>query len=112
MASPASSRASDSVGAAVKALLGVTSVNSPAASEVIDRLSVDERVAVMGGLVASLREGDWASKLPGIQGAILLGEKSEGGKRQLQALVDDIPQDTMNSGVRFALRGKGYLGGK
>lgn len=112
MASPASSRATDNVAAAVQALLGVTSVNSPAAIEVIDRLNVDERVAAMGQLVASLREGDWTTKLPGIQGAILLGEKSEGGKRQLQALVDDMPQDTMNSGVKFALRGKGYLGGK
>ena len=112
MASPASLRTSDSVGVAVKALLGVTSLNSPAATEVIDRLNVDERVAAMAGIVASLREGDWTGKLPGIQGAILLGEKSEGGKRQLQALVDDISQDTMNSGVKFALRGKGYLGGK
>jgi hypothetical protein len=50
--------------------------------------------------------------LPGIQRAILLGEKSEGGKRQLQALIDDIPQDTINSGVKFAVRGKGYLGRK
>lgn len=97
---------------AVNALLGVTSVNSPAAVEVIDRLNVDERVAAMAGIVASLREGDWTGKLPGIQGAILLGEKSEGGKRQLQALVNEIPQDTMNSGVKYALRGKGYLGGK
>lgn len=112
MASPASSRTSDSVSAAVKALLGVTSVNSPAAIQVIERLNVDERIAAMAGMVASLREGDWTSKLPGVQGAILLGEKSEGGKRQLQALVDDIPQDTMNSGVKFALRGKGYLGDK
>jgi predicted KAP-like P-loop ATPase len=112
MASPASSRTSDSVGAAVKALLSVTSVNSPAATEVIDRLSVDERVAAMAAMVASLREGDWTGKLPGIQGAILLGEKSEGGKRQLQALVREIPQDTMNTGVKFALRGKGYFGGK
>lgn len=112
MASPASSRANDSVGAAVKALLGVTSVNSPAATDVIDRLNVDERIAAMAGMVASLREGDWTGKLSGIQGAILLGEKSEGGKRQLQALIDDIPQDTINSGVKFALRGKGYLGGK
>lgn len=112
MASPASSRASDNVGAAVRALLGVTSVNSPAGAEVIERLTVDERVAAMAGMVASLREGDWTGKLPGIQGAILLGEKSEGGKRQLQALIDDIPQETINSGVKFALRGKGYLGEK
>lgn len=112
MATPARSRASDNVAAAVQALLGVTSLNSPAAIEVIDRLSVDERTAAMGRLVASLREGDWATKLPGIQGAMLLGEKSEGGKRQLQALVDDVPQNSMNSGVKFALRSKGYLGGK
>jgi hypothetical protein len=112
MASPASSRATDDVAAAVQALLSVTSVNSPAAIEVIDRLTVDERVTVMGHLVANLREGDWSTKLPGIHGAILLGEKSEGGKRQLQALVSDVPEETMNSGVRFALRGKGYLGGK
>lgn len=111
MASPASSRPSDTVGAAVKALLGVASVNSPAATDVIDRLNVDERVAAMAGMVASLREGDWTGKLPGIQGAIVLGEKSEGAKRQLKALVDEIPQDTMNSGVKFALRGKGYLEG-
>ena len=96
----------------MKALFSVTSVNSPAATEVIDRLSVDERVAAMAAMVASLREGDWTSKLPGIQGAILLGEKSEGGKRQLQALVHEIPQDTMNTGVKFALRSKGYFGGK
>jgi predicted KAP-like P-loop ATPase len=112
MASPTSSRSSDNVGTAVKALLGVTSMNSPAAAEVIDRLTVDERVAAMAGIVATLREADWTSRLPGIQGAILLGEKSEGGKRRLQALVDDIPQDTMNSGVKYALRNKGYLGGK
>lgn len=112
MASPASSRATDDVAAAVQALLGVTSLNSPAAVEVIDRLTVDERVTVMGHLVAGLREGDWSTKLPGIQGAILLGEKSEGGRRQLQALVSDVPEEMMNSGVRFALRGKGYLGGK
>lgn len=112
MASPASSRATDNVAAAVQALLGVTSVNSPAAVEVIDRLGVDERVATMGALVASMREGDWTTRLPGIQGAIMLGEKSEGGKRQLQALVNDVPQETMNAGVKFSLRGKGYLGGK
>lgn len=112
MASPASSRTNDNVGAAVRALLGVTSVNSPVAAEVIDRLSADERVATMAGLVASLREGDWTDKLHGIQGAIMLGEKSEGGKRQLKALIDAIPQETMNSGVRFALRSKGYFEGK
>lgn len=112
MASPASSRASDSVGAAVKALLGVTSVNSPAAAKVIDPLNVEERVAVMAGMVASLREGDWTGKLPGIHGAILLGEKSEGAKRLLQALVNDISEDTMNSGIKFSLRGKGYLRAK
>lgn len=112
MASPASSRASDGVGAAVKALLGVTSVNSPAAAKVIDPLNVEERVAVMAGMIASLREGDWTGKLPGIHGAILLGEKSEGAKRLLQALVNDVSEDTMNSGVKFSLRGKGYLRGK
>jgi hypothetical protein len=58
MASPASSRANDSVGAAVKALLGLTSINSPAATNVIDCLNIDERDAAMAGMVASLREAD------------------------------------------------------
>lgn len=113
MASPATRRPGDAVAAAIEALLGVASVNSLAAVEVIDGLTVDERVTVMGGLVAKLREGDWtASRLPGVQGAIMLGEKSEGGKRQLQALVTEVPEATMNSGIKFALRKKGYLGAK
>ncbi|WP_071675982.1 KAP family P-loop NTPase fold protein [Nioella nitratireducens] len=112
MRPPTNLTTSDNVGAAVKALLGVTSVNSPAAANVIENLNDDERVAAMSGLVASMREGDWRTKLPGIQGAIMLGERSEGGKRQLKALVEGVPEQTMNAGVKFALRGKGYLKGK
>lgn len=112
MASPASSRTSDGVALATQALLGVTSLNSPAATAVIERLDTDERVAVMGSLVAALREGDWTTRLTGIHGAIMLGERSEGGRRLLQALVSDVPQDTMNAGVKFALRSKGYIEGK
>lgn len=112
MASPATSRSGDTVGGAVEALLKVASVNSPVATEVIDRLTGDERVAVMGELVAKLREADWSTRMPGIHGAIMLGEKSEAAKRQLQALVSGIPEETMNAGVKYSLRGKGYLGGK
>jgi hypothetical protein len=111
MASPASSRQGDKVADAIKALLAVNSAHSPAAKAVIDGLSADERLGAMAGVVASLREGDW-SKPGGIHGAIMLAEASDAAKRQLRALVEGVPQGEMNKGTLYALRSKGYIGGK
>ncbi len=102
----------DAVATAVEALLQVTSMNSPVAAELIAALTPDERGQVMAGLVGRLREGDWTQQLPGIHGALLLGESSEVARRQLQALIDDLPQETMHKGMLFALRKKNYLESK
>jgi predicted KAP-like P-loop ATPase len=102
---------SDTVGAAVEALMAVSSVNSPAALKVVEGLGAEDRVAVMERMVERLREADWTSKLPGVHGAMLLAEGSPDARRLLQALVSDLPAQTMHSGLKFALRGKHYFGG-
>jgi predicted KAP-like P-loop ATPase len=102
----------DAVAVAIEALSQVASLNSPAAAELIAKLTGEERGQVMAGLVARLREGDWSQKLPGIHGAILLAESSDVARRQLQALIDDVPKEGIHKGVLFALRGKNYLGSK
>lgn len=102
----------DAVATAIETLLQVTSMNSPVAAELIASLTPDERGQAMAGLVGRLREGDWSQQLPGIHGALLLGESSEVARRQLQALIDDLPQETMHKGMLFALRKKNYLESK
>jgi predicted KAP-like P-loop ATPase len=110
---PALKRApGDVVALAVEALSQVASINSPAAKEVIAALGAEERGQVMAGLVARLREADWSQQPQGIHGAILLGEASDIARRQLQALVSDLPQEGMHKGTLFALRNKNYLEGK
>jgi len=99
----------DAVATAIETLAQVVSLNSPVAAELIATLTAEERGQVMAGLVARLREGDWSQQLPGIHGAILLADSSEVARRQLQALVDDLPQEAIHKGVLFALRKKNYL---
>lgn len=99
----------DAVARAVEGLLGVASLNSPAATAIIEGLGGEERVAVMHGMVARLREGDWTTKLAGVHGALLLGEASNDARRVLQALVTDIASTDLHAGLRFALRQKKYL---
>lgn len=102
----------DAIAVAVDALSQVASLNSPVAARVIESLGAEERVQVMSGIVARLREADWAQQVPGVHGALLLGDSSEGARRQLQALIDDLPTETMHKGILFALRKKEYVGRK
>jgi predicted KAP-like P-loop ATPase len=102
-------RTSDRTAAAIDALMAVASPNSPTANQVCEGLTEEERSAVMAGLVSRMREADWSSKVAGLPGALILGDKSEAARRQLQALVSDLPTKNMNKGVQYALRRSRYL---
>lgn len=101
---------SDRIVGAIDALFAVTSPNSPAAKAIAAGLSDEESGAVMAGLVARMREADWSTKVTGIAGALILGDRSPSARRLLQALIDDIPKQTIHKGVQFALRHARYLG--
>jgi hypothetical protein len=101
----------DGVLRAVETLMAVTSTNSPAALGAIDALTDEERVAAMGVIVGKLREADWSNKFEGIHGAVILGGASAGAKRQLAALVETMPVQSMHGGTRFMLKRMGYIQG-
>lgn len=101
----------DGVLRAVDTLMAVASTNSPAASSAVEALSDEERVATMGIIIGKLREVDWSNKVEGIHGAVILGEASAGAKRQLAALVETMPVQSMHAGTKFLLKRMNYVGG-
>lgn len=109
---PAPSRnvASDAARAAVEALLGVRSLNSPAAQGVVDQLSASDRRAVMSQLIDSMRDGDWTDIVPGIHGALLIARSSPDAATDLKAFVGGLNIERMHKGIRFLLRNAEMVG--
>lgn len=102
---------SEAVANAIEALAGVASATSPAAKKISSDLTDEEKVAVMAGLVARLREADWSSKVDGVHGALVLADASADAKRQLAALIDGVPAKGMHAGTRYLLKQLGYVKG-
>lgn len=100
---------SDAVARAIEALMAVSSSNSPGATALVRALSPEERVAAMAGIVARLREADWSERVLGAHGAVILGETSPEARRQFQALVSEIPVQTMHAGTKYLLKRAGYI---
>lgn len=96
---------------AIPALIAIGSATSPEGKALVERLPPTDRVAVMGALVNAMREADWADKVPGLHGAVILADASEDARKDLQAFVSTFNPRRINGGLRYLLKQKGYLGG-
>lgn len=100
---------SDSAREAIAALMGVTSATSPEGKAIAEGLSGPDQQAVMGAIIAKLREGDWSERVPGLHGAVILGEASPEARKDLASFITTVSVANMNQGIAFLLRSKKYL---
>jgi len=100
---------SESAREAIAALMGITSATSPEGKAIAEGLSGPDQQAVMGAIISKLREGDWSERVPGLHGAVILGEASPEARKDLASFVATLPVANMNQGIAFLLRSKKYL---
>jgi hypothetical protein len=100
---------SQSAQEAIAGLMGITSATSPEGKTIAERLSAPDQLVVMAALISKLREADWSDKAPGLHGAVLLADASAEAKKDLQSFVSTLSTKSLNKGLAFLLRNKGYL---
>jgi predicted KAP-like P-loop ATPase len=100
---------SDTAREASAALMAINSATSPEGKAIAERLSGPDQVAVMGTIISKLREADWSDKVPGIHGAVLLGDASPEARKDLQAFVSTLSTKNMSKALLYLLRNKGYV---
>lgn len=100
---------SDSAREAIAALMGITSATSPEGKAIAEGLSAPDQQAVMGVLISKLREGDWTERVPGLHGAVILGEASPEARKDLASFIATLAISNLNKGIAFLLRSKNYL---
>lgn len=101
---------SEAARAAVPALLAIASATSPEGKAMADRLNPADRVTVMSALITAMREADWSEKVQGIHGAIILAEASPEARKDFEAFIAGLSLRTIDRGIRYLLKTKGYLG--
>ncbi|WP_439476961.1 KAP family P-loop NTPase fold protein [Brevundimonas sp.] len=101
---PSRSGLSDAAAEAVEALLKVSSINSPAAAQIIANLSTADRRSAMSQLIDAMRPADWSGLVPGLHGAILLSQASVEAATELKAFIGGLQVGKMHKGGKFLLK--------
>jgi predicted KAP-like P-loop ATPase len=86
---------------AFEVLIQATAVTSVTASKVVKGLSQADASQVMTHIINTMREADWATRVPGIHGAIVLARQSPDGFSQLKAFVNSLSVKQMHKGMEF-----------
>ena len=92
--------------------MSIASATSPEAKIISEGLSGPDQVAVMGAIIGKLREADWTDKVSGVHGAVILADASPEARKDLHAFISTLSTKSMNKGLLFLLRKKGYLESK
>lgn len=100
---------SEAARTAIDALLKIDGIASPVGKRIVAGLTPDDKRAVMSGLVATMREADWTSAVPGLYGALMIAEALPETKTELKAFIGSLNTGEMTKGIQFLLRKTGML---
>jgi predicted KAP-like P-loop ATPase len=100
---------SDAARATVEALLQVDKMNSPAGKAAAAALSPADRSAVMSELIRVMRKADWAQRVAGLHGAVLLAKQAPETEPELRAFIATVSSATMNKADSFLLKKSNLL---